>query len=118
VIRFLCLLATISASTWNVRAAADEAFPPIAEMIILFDGPVQVRQCDGTMKFVGVSMREVDNITPVKIEDIDFSLDATDWDRARAQDLLDWAAHCFGRPCWVGDRYDPPMPPMKCAATS
>jgi len=111
-------LATISASTWNVRAAADEAFPPLAEMIITFEGPVRLRQCDGSMKFVGMSLRALDTIAPVHFDEIEFSPDAEDWDRDRVRDLLEWSSHCFQRACWLGDHYDPPLPAMKCAAIS
>lgn len=78
-------------------------------------GPVTLTQCDQSRRIVGLSKQSTLDVRATTLDDIEFMLDATSWDRERVADLLRWGEHCWTRNgCVVNGKYDPPPPPMKC----
>ena len=78
-------------------------------------GDAMLTQCDGSLKKVGRSTHNLYEIRPTNLSDIEFSIDATEWDREYVERILSWNAYCWEHHgCVVGDHYDPPVPLPKC----
>lgn len=78
-------------------------------------GPVSLLHCDQSVRYVGVSTHPMGDVRPTTIDDIQFSPDASEWERDRVRELLAWGEYCWDRNgCIVDHDYDPPPPPMKC----
>lgn len=87
----------------------------VALMALGTPGPVMLMHCDDTTRIVGYSMHKSSDFRATTLADIQFALDADEWEKDRVRELLAWGEFCWSREgCVVNGQYDPPPPPMKC----